>query len=523
MLRVFQSDLMDPERFVITLELVPGRESFGQPLDTLKKIAADAFADGRISAVSITDNPGGHPSLSPDVIGREVFSVGMDVIVHFASRDMNRAGMESRALQLAMMGMKNILALTGDYTSKAFGGKAAPVFDIDSVNLLIMLYLLGGRMNGWGDPDGFFAGVAVSPFKYTEGESFAQYAKLCKKAAAGAQFVVTQVGYDARKFDELRRILQWLGIGLPVLASVYLLSPRAAGAMNKGVVPGAFVPDELLAKIVDEWKHPKQGLSLAVERTARLGAVLKGLGYRGIHLGGIHKSFKTVADILDRMEEIEDHWQEFVGEFHFGGHRGFYAFHDRDDSPPRYKAGAYHLYAADKGLFQSLRLLHRWFFDFDSPLASFLKGVCELLDRSRFGRRIAGWLEGPPKKVILDCRQCGDCGIQHVAFLCPESKCPKHIRNGACGGSKDGMCEVHPDRKCVWFRAYERWAAVNRLEEMISGCVPPRMWELDRTPSWLNFHLKKDHQSASTRIARVCRTRTCKLPGDLFQKSSRDK
>ena len=49
MLRVFQSDLMDPERFVITLELVPGRESFGQPLDTLKKIAADAFADGRIS------------------------------------------------------------------------------------------------------------------------------------------------------------------------------------------------------------------------------------------------------------------------------------------------------------------------------------------------------------------------------------------------------------------------------------------------------------------------------------------
>jgi hypothetical protein len=45
--------------------------------------------------------------------------------------------------------------------------------------------------------------------------------------------------------------------------------------------------------------------------------------------------------------------------------------------------------------------------------------------------------------------------------------------------------------------------------------VPPRMWELDNTPSWLNFHLKRDHQSASTQIAQFCRARTCGLPKDL--------
>ena len=142
MLRVFQSDLHHPGRFIITLELVPGRESFGQSVETVKGIAADSFEDGRISAVSITDNPGGNPSLSPDEIGHAIFAVGMDVIVHFACRDMNRAGMESRALQLAMMGMKNILALTGDYTSKGFGGQGTPVFDLDSVSLLVMLNLL---------------------------------------------------------------------------------------------------------------------------------------------------------------------------------------------------------------------------------------------------------------------------------------------------------------------------------------------------------------------------------------------
>ena len=122
MLRIFSDELLNPKNFVVTLELVPGRESFGRTTDTLIGIAKDAFADGRISAVSITDNPGGNPSLSPDVLGYEIFKHGLDVIVHFTCRDMNRVGMESRALQLARMGMKNILALTGDYNGKGFGG-----------------------------------------------------------------------------------------------------------------------------------------------------------------------------------------------------------------------------------------------------------------------------------------------------------------------------------------------------------------------------------------------------------------
>jgi len=518
MLRVFQSDLHDPGRFIITLELVPGRESFGQSVETVKGIAADSFADGRISAVSITDNPGGNPSLSPDEIGHAIFGVGMDVIVHFACRDMNRAGMESRALQLAMMGMKNILALTGDYTSKGFGGQGAPVFDLDSVSLLVMLSLLNERINASGDPDGFIAGAAVSPFKYTEGESFAQYAKLCRKVAAGAQFIITQVGYDVRKFNELHKMVGRLGIGLPVLGSVYMLSPMAARAMNGGAVPGAIVPDELLAKVLKEWKNPKQGLVLAVERAARLAAILKGLGYHGIQIGGIHRSFEPVARILDRMEEIEGDWREYFGEFNFSQKKGFYAFAeqlDDDDSEPRYQLSSYPLATKDTVHFRFLEAIHRYFFNLESPLAPFLETFSRTLDRHQSGRLLAGLMEGPAKKLLLDCRKCGDCGIQHVAFLCPESKCPKHIRNGACGGSKDGGCEVYPDRKCVWFAAYQRWASVNRVDEMTEGCVPPRMWELDNTPSWLNFYLKRDHQSASTRIAEFCRTRACRSPKDL--------
>ena len=197
------------------------------------RIAKDAFADGRISAVSITDNPGGNPALSPDVLGFEIFKQGMDVIVHFTCRDTNRVGMESRALQLAHMGMKNILALTGDYSGKGFGGKGTPVFDLDSVLLSKMLKGLSEKIATSGDPEPFFTGCAISPFKSQESECMAQYKKLNMKIEAGASFIITQLGYDVQKFEELIRYHKKHNAHIPVMASVYLLSPRSARANER--------------------------------------------------------------------------------------------------------------------------------------------------------------------------------------------------------------------------------------------------------------------------------------------------
>ena len=514
MLRVFQNDLSDPEQFVVTLELVPGRESTGRSVDTVMGIAKDAFADGRISAVSITDNPGGNPSLSPDAIGYRIFSIGMDVIVHFTCRDMNRVGMESRALQLAMMGMKNILALTGDYSGKGFGGQGAPVFDIDSVNLQIMLMLISKRINAAGDPDGFFTGGAVSPFKQTEGECVAQYAKMSRKVAAGAQFMITQLGYDARKFHELIGIQRHMDIQVPTLGSVYVLTPNAARIMNQGRVPGAVVTERLLDAVQSEWKDKEEGRQAAVERAARLAAVLRGLGYRGIHIGGIHKDFSTVGRILDRMEQIKEEWEAFLPQFNYPQTDGFYAFRESPPEPASAPVFGRHtrpMPAADRFLYPLMQASHSLFFDFEASLAPAYKQVGRALDGNLTGNLFLRLIEHPLKKLLLGCQQCGDCAIQHVAFLCPESGCPKHTRNGACGGSRQGMCEVNPDRTCVWFRAHNRLAAKGEIKQMCDGCVPPRMWELNHTSSWLNFHLRRDHQSASNEIAGFCRQATCRL------------
>jgi methylenetetrahydrofolate reductase (NADPH) len=503
MLRVFQNDLLDPRRFVITMELVPGREPSGRSVDTIKGMAADAFADGRISAVSITDNPGGNPSLSPDVIGSEIFKVGMDVIVHFTCRDANRVGMESRALQLALMGMKNILTLTGDYTGRGFAGQGAPVFDLDSVTLLVMLGMLSERIRQAGDPDLFFSGCAVSPFKRQRGEALAQYAKLCRKAAAGARFVITQLGYDAGGFQDLLTVQRRLGMELPAIATVYYLTPGAAQLMHSGKVPGAHVPDQLLRQVSDEWRDKARGRMAAIERAARLGAVLKGLGYRGIHIGGVHRSFELVARILDRMAAIEDRWRDFVADFDYSTAEA--AGHERRTRPP----------LRSRIHFRLLKAVHDGFFREDAPRAAALRSLAGRLDGCRAGRFLVHLLEDPAKMLLLDCRRCGDCAIQHVAFLCPESQCPKHIRNGACGGSRNGRCEVFPERDCVWFRACRRFAAAGMLPEMAAGCVPPRMWELDATSSWLNFHLQRDHQGVAAEVVSVCRRTSCRLTQEV--------
>jgi len=511
--RVFKFNLADPDYFVVTLELVPGREASGRAVDTVMGIARDALDDGRVSAVSITDNPGGNPALSPDVLGHNILEIGMDVIVHFTCRDMNRVGMESRALQLAMMGMKNILALNGDYSGKGFGGQGAPVFDIDSVQLQIMLGLLSERINASGDPDGFFAGCAVSPFKRTEGECFAQYAKLCRKAAAGAQFVITQLGYDARKFKELIQIQKAMGIALPSLGSVYVLNPKVAGIINAGNVPGAVVTDALLQLIQEEWHDSASGRQAAIERAARQAAVLKGLGYVGIHIGGIHRSFDMVGCILDRLVVIQDHWKEFLADFDFPQPGGFYVFPHQSEvgsAAPVFGLDPPRLSLLERLQYSLLRRAHHTLFDSRHPLGLVNRKLSKQVDGMPGGRLLMHLVEDIPKRMVLDCLKCGDCAIQHVAFLCPESQCPKHIRNGACGGSSNGRCEVFPERPCVWDRAYIRLVNAERTREMSEGCVPPRIWELNQTSAWLNFHLRRDHQ-ASNEIARRCKVIGCRL------------
>ena len=340
----------------------------------------------------------------------------------------------------------------------------------------------------------FYAGAAVCCSKATEAEQLIQYYKLQRKILTGARFVITQICYDARKFQELLLFLKEANIQIPVLGSVFMLTAGAARFMNKGLVPGAFVSDPLYEKIVEETKD--KGKAAMVERTAKMLAVLKGLGYRGAHIGGA-PVYTDVERAVKRFWEIESRWQELVPEFDCPHPAGFYLYeHDADTGCNTETPAALAKNSLRSGLaMRCYEVFHKTLFDKTNFLFPLLKRIAAVYDKSRLGRWLYQLPEDISKQLLFGCQRCGDCGLSQMAYRCPESQCPKELRNGPCGGSADGQCEVHSDRPCVWISVYERLKAVGREKELTQGCAPPRNWALDQTSSWLNFYQERDHFS----------------------------
>jgi len=134
--------------FVYSMEMVPGRGSGGPAVDAVGAFARRIKESGLpIRSISVTDNPGGNPAMSPDLIAREILEAGVDPIVNFACRDYNRNALESRMTALARVGIENILAVTGDYPEGGFNGVARAVFDIDSVQSIAYLKAMNAGLS----------------------------------------------------------------------------------------------------------------------------------------------------------------------------------------------------------------------------------------------------------------------------------------------------------------------------------------------------------------------------------------
>ena len=182
----------------------------------------------------------------------------------------------------------------------------------DSVQLVEMIAELRAA-GGWP----FYISVAVSPFKYTEADCAYQYLKLEKKIAAGADYAITQLGFDSRKFRELKRYLDERGLKTPVLGNVYVLPPKAAEKMSKGEPPGCWVSPELLAQIQAEAKAADKGMAARLERAAQMVAIVRGLGYAGAYIGGTHNADR-IRWIIQRSEELAPRWEELAEEISYG-------------------------------------------------------------------------------------------------------------------------------------------------------------------------------------------------------------
>jgi methylenetetrahydrofolate reductase (NADPH) len=503
--------VLDSGSFSVVWEQIPGRGAFESSQEKALENARMASRDGRINAISVTDNPSGNPAIATDALCNEIRRLGIEPLMHIAMRDRNRTQFESLLYQLTALNIRNLLVLTGDYPSDSgFQGRSKPVFDLDSVTALQLVKAMNGGMEFEAmhkktvlAPTDFFTSVAVSPFKHTEGEVMGQYFKLKKKIEAGADFIITQVGYDVRKFHELLMWLKLNGYHTPALASIYVLSRPAAKVMNANQVAGCVVTDKLLAEIERESAGEDKGKSARLNRAAKQYAIARGMGYAGAYIAGQGLTYENVKFILDKGNELVGNWQSLTAEFQYPQDKGFYFF-EKDNrtglnlaEPAARKASVIR-----SPIYGFSRVVHAVAFKPRGLVFKVLGPIARLVDKSPLLHKPFGFLEHITKVVLFNCMNCGDCALQDVAYICPMSQCPKNQRNGPCGGSSDGWCEVHPgEKKCIWVKAYGRLKSSGQESTIGNNIVPPCNWQLWQTPSWLNYYSGRDHISKRSGIA----------------------
>jgi 5,10-methylenetetrahydrofolate reductase len=194
---------------------------------------------------------------------------GIEPVFQMVCRDRNRLALESDLLSAAILGIENVLALTGDHVVLGDHKDAMPVYDLDSVGLLRAMTLLEsgtdmgldakGKANVLDGAPRFFKGCCVTPCgSNPDGQIF----KLEKKVAAGAQFVQTQAVYEPATFEKFMKRIEHLKV--PVLVGIVMLkSAGMAKYMNRGV-PGVQVPDAIIQRLADAAKEDRQKVSIDI-------------------------------------------------------------------------------------------------------------------------------------------------------------------------------------------------------------------------------------------------------------------
>ncbi|MGA2878231.1 MAG: methylenetetrahydrofolate reductase C-terminal domain-containing protein [Bryobacteraceae bacterium] len=447
--------------------------SASMPESKLWEIASGIAQIPEVVGAGITSYAGGSAGHDPIRVATGARERGLNPNVHLTCVNREPADVAKALEDLIALGIENVFAISGDYPKGAPLGSVG--FACDSVQLVETIAEL--RAQGkWP----FYISVAVSPFKYTEADCVYQYLKLEKKIAAGADFAITQLGFDSRKIRELKRYLDERGLKTPIFGNVYVLPPKAAERMSKGEPPGCWVSPELLEKIQAEAKAEDKGLAARLERAAKMAAIVRGLGYAGAYIGGTHNA-DHIRWIIRRSEELAPQWEELAEEISYGEKGGFY-FYESPKHAPKPKPMFARVADTMARLFP---VKHE-----NNALRRFLAAIMRWIDRRPAMAEALEKVELAIKKPLFGCQACGNCVLGEMEYVCPMT-CPKNMRNGPCGGTFNGQCEVVPEMACIWVKVYETAQAANRVEEL-KVYIPPRNRALQGTSSFINLFLNRD-------------------------------
>jgi 5,10-methylenetetrahydrofolate reductase len=259
-------EALDSGGFAVTAEIGPPKGT-----DISGMLHHMELLRGKVHAANVTDNQSAVMRISSMAVCRIAFENGLEPILQMTCRDRNRIGLQSDLLGAHILGLRNVLCMTGDYVSAGDHKDAKPVYDVESVQLLKIVADLnqGKDMSGNELKGGteFYPGAVVTP---EANPLEPQLLKFEKKAQAGARFFQTQAIFDLEKFADFMKYARQFPV--KILAGIVVLkSVGMANFMNRNV-PGIRVPQDLIEelKAAGKEKALDTGLNIAARHIRQL-------------------------------------------------------------------------------------------------------------------------------------------------------------------------------------------------------------------------------------------------------------
>ena len=250
---------------------------------------------GLVHGINVTDGSRAIMRMSSLALCKLLLEENIEPVWQLSCRDRNRIGLQAELLGANALGIKNVLCLTGDPVRIGDQPKTKPVHDFDSSQLLQQVKALnngedpvaGNLKDG---PTDLFAGAAADP-NCRGFDSLRR--RIERKKESGANFLQTQMVMDPKVLERFcKEIAEPLN--LPVLAGVFLLKSSKNAEFINRVVPGACIPDSIIARLENASDSMKEGIQIAAEQVSVFANIAQ-----GVHIMAV-KAEEHIPQILEK-------------------------------------------------------------------------------------------------------------------------------------------------------------------------------------------------------------------------------
>ncbi|NOU08937.1 MAG: 5,10-methylenetetrahydrofolate reductase [Nitrospira sp.] len=284
-------DVLNRGTFAVTVEYNPPKgTNISSILENAKQLV------GRVHGVNVTDNTAAVVRAGSLPVCRLLYELGHDPVMQLTCRDRNRIAMQSDLMGAHMLGIRNILCLTGDYPTVGDHKEAKPVYDLDSVQVMQLVQglnngkdMVGNKLDG---STAFTIGAAVTPEADLVGPVLAKFEV---KVKAGAQFFQTQAVYHPDVFAGFMK--QVRPFNVKVLAGILVLRNYKMAEFMNANIPGMSVPTEMIDELKAAGEKAEDvGVDIAVQTIKAVRPHCD-----GVHIMAI-KATHRLAEIITKAE-----------------------------------------------------------------------------------------------------------------------------------------------------------------------------------------------------------------------------